>query len=169
MFKKIILAVALMLPMFGAVSAQAQTLKIGLVDTSAIIQAHPDTQEAQKKIDEVSKKYDEEYQKLGQELQRMYNDLRDDDLPAIKERKTKELQDYSAKIQQFEQNAQQDLMRQQQELMAPILQKIRDAIESIGKEEGFSLIQENAPQLNLYYAAPVVDITAQVKAKLGLK
>lgn len=166
MFKKILLAVALMLPTFGA---SAQTLKIGLVDTSTIIQAHPDTQAAQKKIDEVSKKYEEEYQKLGQELQRMYNDLKDDDLPAIKERKTKELQDYSAKIQQFEQNAQQDLMRQQQELMAPILQKIKDAVESIGKEEGYSLIQEFAPQLTLYYAAPVVDITPKVKSKLGLK
>lgn len=168
MFKKIILAVALALPMFGA-TAQAQTFKVGLVDTSAIIQAHPDTQEAQKKIDDASKKYDEEYQKLGQEFQRMYNELNDNDLPAIKERKTKELQDYSTKIQQFEQNAQQDLARMQQELMTPILQKIKDAVESVGKEEGFSLIQELAPQLTLYYAAPVVDITAQVKAKLGLK
>lgn len=168
MFKKIILAVALMLPMFGA-TAQAQTLKIGLIDSNAIIQAHPDTQEAQKKIDDASKKYEEEYQKLGQEFQRMYSEMRDDDLPAIKERKTKELQDYTAKIQQFEQNAQQDLARMQQELMAPILQKIRDAVESVGKEENYSLIQDLAMQNTLYFAAPVVDLTPQVKAKLGIK
>lgn len=165
MFKKIILAVALMLPVFGA---SAQTLKLGLVDTNTLIQAHPDTQAAQKKIEDASKKYDEEYQKLGQEFQRLYGELKDDDLPAIKERKTKELQDYSAKIQAFEQNAQQDLARMQQELLAPIIQKIKDAIESVGKEEGFSLIQENSPQIVFYYAAPVVDITPKVKSKLGL-
>ena len=166
MFKKILLAVAFMLPILGA---SAQTLKIGIVDTGALVQAHPDTQVAQKKIEEASKKYDDEYQKLGQEIQRMYNDLKDDDLPAIKERKTKELQDYSAKIQQFEQSAQQDLAQKQQELLAPVIQKVRDAIESVAKEEGFSLIQENNPQLVFYYAAPVVDVTPKVKAKLGLK
>ena len=164
MLKKIVLAVALMRPLFGV---SAQTLKIGLVDTNALMAAHPDTQEAQKKMEDASKKYDEEYQKLGAEMQRMYGELKDDDLPAIKERKTKELQDYAAKIQQFEQNAQQDLGRMQQELVAPILQKIRDAIESVGKEEGYNLIQEVSSQL--YYAAPVVDITDRVKAKLGLK
>lgn len=166
MFKKILLAVAFMLPILGA---SAQTLKIGIVDTGALVQAHPDTQVAQKKIEEASKKYDDEYQKLGQEIQRMYNDLKDDDLPAIKERKTKELQDYSAKIQQFEQSAQQDLARMQQELLTPIFQKVRDAIESVAKEEGFSMIQDYNPQLVLYYAAPVVDVTPKVKAKLGLK
>ena len=166
MLKKILLAVALMLPFCGA---SAQTLKIGLVDASAILQAHPDTQAAQKKLEETSKKYEDEYQKLGQEMQRMYSELKDDDLPAIKERKAKELQDYTAKIQQFEQNAQQDLARMQNELMAPIVQKVRDAIESVGKEEGFSLIQDYNPQIVFYNASPVVDLTAKVKAKLGIK
>lgn len=165
MLKKIILAVALLLPLAGA---SAQTLKIGLVDTNTIIAAHPDTKVAQAKIDETSAKYEEEYKKLGQEFQRLYGEIKDDDLPAIKERKTKELQDQQLKIQNFEQSAQQHLAQMQQELMAPILQKIKDAIESVGKEEGFSLIQELAPQLNLYYAAPVEDVTAKVRAKLGL-
>lgn len=170
MIKKIILAVAIALPMFGA-SAQS-TVKLGLVDTSAVLQALPDTQEAQKKVADASKKYDEEYQKLGEEMKRMYNELsqmKEDELPAIRERKTRELQDYSQKIQTFEQTAQQDLQRMQQELLNPIFTKIKDAVESVGKEGGFSMIQDYNPQQTLYYAAPVVDVTAQVKAKLGIK
>lgn len=170
MLKKIILAVAIALPMFGA-SAQS-TVKLGLVDTSAVLQALPDTQEAQKKVADASKKYDEEYQKLGEEMKRMYNELsqmKEDELPAIRERKTRELQDYSQKIQTFEQTAQQDLQRMQQELLNPIFTKIKDAVESVGKEGGFSMIQDYNPQQTLYYAAPVVDVTAQVKAKLGIK
>lgn len=170
MFKKILLAVALMLPVFGA-SAQT-TVKIGLVDTSAVLQALPDTQEAQKKVADASKKYEDEYQKLGEEMKRMYdeiNNMKDDELPAIKERKTRELQDYSAKIQSFEQTAQQDLQRMQQELLGPIFQKIKDAVESVGKEGGYGMIQDYNPQQTLYFAAPVVDVTPQVKAKLGIK
>lgn len=170
MLKKILLAVALMLPMLGA-SAQT-TVKIGLVDTGAVIQAMPDTQEAQKKVADASKKYEDEYARLGEEMKRMYdelNNMKDDELPAIRERKTREFQDYQVKVQTFEQNAQQDLQRMQAELLNPIFQKIKDAVESVGKEGGFSMIQDYNPQQTLFYAAPVVDVTPQVKAKLGIK
>lgn len=170
MLKKILLAVALMLPMFGA-SAQT-TLKIGLVDTNAVIQALPDTEAAQKKVADASKKYEDEYAKLGEEMKRLYdelNNMKPDELQAIKDRKTREFQDYQMKVQTFEQNAQQDLARMQQELLAPIFQKIKDAVESVGKEGGFSLIQDYNPQQTFYYAAPVVDITPLVKTKLGVK
>lgn len=170
MLKKILLAVALMLPMFGA-SAQT-SVKIGLVDTGSVLQAMPDTQDAQKKVSDASKKYEDEYARLGEEMKRLYDELtkmKDDELPAIKERKTREFQDYQMKVQTFEQNAQQDLQRMQQELLAPIFQKIKDAVESVGKEGGFGMIQDYNPQQTLYYAAPVVDVTPQVKAKLGIK
>ena len=169
MLKKIFLAVALMLPMFGA---SAQTLKIGLVDTTAVIQVLPDTQQAQNKLADASKKYEDEYQKLNEEFKRMYdefNAMSQDELPAIRERKTRELQDYTQKIQAFEQNAQQDLQRMQQELLGPVMQKVKDAVESVGKEGGYSFIQDYSPQLTLYFASPVEDITPQVKAKLGVK
>lgn len=170
MIKKILLAVAIMLPVFGA-SAQS-TLKIGLVDTQALVQAHPDTQEAQKKLQEASKKYEDEYTRLGAEMKRMYDELanmKDDELPAIKERKTREFQDYQLKVQNFEQSAQQDLQRMQGELLSPIFQKIKDAVESVGKEGGFSLVQDYNPQQTLFFTSPVEDVTALVKAKLGIK
>lgn len=170
MLKKILLAVAVALPFFGA-SAQS-TLKIGLVDTDAVMQALPDTQEAQNKVADASKKYEDEYAKLGEEMKRMYdeiNNMKEDELPAIRERKIREFQDYQAKVQNFEQSAQQDLQRMQQELLAPIFQKIKAAVESVGKEGGFSLIENYSPQLQFYFAEPVVDVTSQVKAKLGIK
>lgn len=168
MFKKILLVAALILPMF----ASAQTLKIGLVDSADIIQKMPDTAAAQKQVEDVSKKYEEEYGKLGEEMQRLYDELKnmkEDELPAIRERKTREFSDYQQKMQQFEQNAMADIQKMNQELMAPVIQKVRSAIESVGKEGNYSLIQDKTPQLTLYYDAPVVDITPEVKAKLGIK
>ena len=52
-------------------------------------------------------------------------------------------------------------------LMQPIVQKIKDAIDAVGREGGYSLIQEKGAVI--FFAAPVDDITPAVKAKLGIK
>lgn len=165
MIKKVLLLAALILPMF----ASAQTLKIGVVDSSEIFAAMPETTAAQKTLQEYNSKYETEYNNLVAEMERQYKDFQampETELPAIKERKARELQDTQQKIQAFEQNAMNDIQKKQEELMAPIMQKIKDAIESVGKEGGFSLIQE--AQSQLFVGAPVENITPKVKSKLGL-
>lgn len=169
MFKKIFLVAALIFPMLA--SAQS-TLKIGLVDQNEIINNMPETAEAQKQLADVSKKYEDEYAKLMEEMNRLYDEIKnmkDDELPAIKERKTRDFTDYQQKIQAFQENAMNSLQQLNSELMSPIAQKVRQAVESVGKEGGFSLIQDKNPALTIYFAAPVVDITPDVKAKLGVK
>ena len=145
MIKKILLIAALVLPM----CAFAQDLKIGIVSLDEVIEKLPEYQDAQNKFVETSKKYE-------------------DELPAIKDRKVREFQEYQVKIQQFTQTADQELAKVQQDLMAPLEKKVRDAIESVGRDGGFSLIEQKVNQIILYYAAPVVDITDQVKARLGV-
>ena len=165
MIKKILLMAAVVLPLF----ASAQTLKVGLVDTNEIIGKMPETTAAQNTLNEAQKKYQAELQRIDEEFQRQYEELQamsDDELPAIKERKVRQLQETQQKGEAFQQQVIQDLQKQQEELMAPVIQKVRNAIESVGKENGFNLIQEMAGQL--YYAAPVEDITPLVKSKLGL-
>ena len=168
MLKKLLLVAAVLFPML----ASAQTLKIGIVDTQELIAKMPDTAAAQKQLEDVSKKYQDEYTKLGEEMKRMvdeYQNMKEDELPAIRDRKTRELSDYQQKIQQFEQQADQDLQKMQYDLMSPVLQKIRTAIEAVGKEGGYSLVQNKDAQIILYYDSPVVDITNDVKAKLGIQ
>ena len=168
MLKKLMLAVAVMLPML----ASAQTLKIGLVDFQGVLQAMPETTEALKRIDDVSKRYQDEYSKLGEARQRKYEEFQnmgENELPAIRERKARELSDYQQKIQQFATDADQSLQKMQADEMAPIVTKVRNAIESGGREGNYSLIQMLDPQLVLFQQSPVEDITPAVKAKLGLQ
>lgn len=165
MIKKILLAVALAIPMF----VSAQTLKIGVVDTSAIMQAMPDTKTAENKLADTSKKYEEEFGKLQTEFGKLYEEFQkmpESEPQAIRERKTRELADMQQKIETFQQSASQDLQKMQQELMAPIISKVRDAIESVAKENSYSIVEEAGALI--YFAAPVVDITSHVKAKLGV-
>lgn len=168
MIKKILLAAALALPML----ASAQTLKIGIVDVDEIFQKMPDTDEAQNKLAEVSKKYEDEYGKLQDEMKRRYDEIQampEDELPTIRERKLRDFQEYQQKVAQFEQSAGQELQKVQQDLISPIYQKINNAVQSVGQEGGYSLIEAKVSQLVLYYGNPVEDITNQVKAKLGIK
>ena len=168
MFKKILLVAALLIPML----ASAQTLKVGLVDLNEIITKMPETADAEKQVGDASKKYEDEFAKLQDEMKRRldeYQNMKEDELPAIKERKAREIQDYQTKIEQFSQEAMQHLQQMNQQLMTPVIQKVRTAIESVGKEGGYSLIQDKNPQLTYYFASPVVDITDDVKAKLGVK
>lgn len=167
MIKKILLIAALVLPM----CAFAQTLKIGVVNVDEVVQKLPEYTDAQNKFVETSKRYEDELAKLNDELKRRYDDIQnmpENELEAIKERKVREFQEYQVKIQQFTQTAEQDMAKVQQDLMAPIEKKVQDAIRSVGQEGNFSLIEPNINSFILYYADPVVDITNDVKAKLGV-
>ena len=47
--------------------------------------------------------------------------------------------------------------------------KLTDAVKSVGAEGGFTFIMPNEQALLLYKGNDVVDVTPQVRAKLGLK
>lgn len=168
MFKKVLIALALCLPM----SAMAQ--KFGIVDTDQVIQAMPEATAMTAKLQETSKKFEDEYQKLQEEVNKLYAEYQklaeDTTTPdAIKERRIQEIQERAQKVDQFRANASQELQRMQETEMAPIQNKFMEAVKSVGTEGGFTFIFPNEQGLMLYTGNDVVNVTAQVKAKLGLK
>ena len=168
MIKKILLALVVALPM----CAWAQAPKFGIVDVESIIPKMTEFVEAQNKLSEASKTYETEYAKINEELQKLYTELQELDkdpntLQSIKERRMQDIQDRDKKAQQFAQTAQQDLQRQQAQLMQPIQEKVMNAIKSVGTENGFTMIFPEA--VSAYISADVQDVTALVKTKLGVK
>ncbi|MDE5684568.1 MAG: OmpH family outer membrane protein [Muribaculaceae bacterium] len=165
MFKKILLAIAVALPM----SAMAQ--KFGVVDIEAVFTAMPETTAMQTQLQETSKKYEDEFMKLQEEVNKLYADFQtiqeDANTPAsIKARRLQEVQDRYAKVQQFRETAQQDLAKLEQQLSTPIQQKLTDAIKAVGAEGGYTFIMPNEGLL-LYTGSDVTDVTSQVRTKLG--
>lgn len=166
MLKKILLAALVLFPML----ASAQSIKIGVVDTQKLMTDLPAYKEAQTKIEGVAKKYDTEYANLRAEAQKKLEEFQtlaqDASTPdAVKERRAKELDEFSQKLSEFEQMAQQDLQKQQQEILGPVLSTVQQAIQSVGKDGNYTLIQETGALL--YFGAPAEDITEQVKARLA--
>lgn len=167
MFKKILMAAVLALPM----SVMAQ--KFGVVDLEAVFSAMPETAAMQTQLTDTSKKYEDEFAKLQEEVNKLYADFQniqnDANTPeSIKERRIQEIQERAQKVEQFRNTAQQDLARLQETLMAPIQSKIQDAVKAIGAEGSFTFIFPNEQGLLLYKGTDVIDVTAQVKTKLGL-
>ena len=168
MIKKILLALVMVLP----VCVWAQAPKFGIVDVESIIPKMPEFVEAQNKLSEASKTYESEYGKINDELQKKYAEFQELEkdattLQSIKERRMQDIQELDKKAQQFAQTAQQDLQRQQAQLMQPIQEKVMTAIKSVGSENGFTMI---FPLGAAAYTAPdVQDVTPLVKTKLGVK
>ncbi len=167
MFKKILLAIAVALPM----SAMAQ--KFGVVDLEAVFSAMPETAAMQTQVQETSKKYEAEFMKLQEEVNKLMADFQtiqnDENTPqSIKERRLQEVQDRYGKVQQFRETAEQEIARLQQQLSKPIQDKLTEAIKSVGAEGNFTFILPNEPGLLLYQGTDVVDVTPQVRTKLGI-
>lgn len=166
MLKKIVLALALIIPML----ASAQTVKIGYLNPDEILQAMPEFKKVQTQLAEISKKYEDqlatmrnEYSAKAEEFQK----LGDSEPQSIKERKAKDLEDMQARLQQFYETAQTELQRQQQTLVQPLHSKLQDAVDAVGKEGGFTVVLYK--EVMMYYASPAVDVTPLVKKKLGIQ
>lgn len=164
MIKKLLLAVMVALP------SMAFAQKFGVINTETLMQNLPEMKEVQTQFEAASKKYEDEFQNLQGEFQKKYTEFQnmEETTPqTIKDRRIQELQELDQKIQQFRQTASQDLQRQQEQLLAPIQQKVRTAIQSVGAEGSFTMIFEN--MIPLYVGSDVIDVTPLVKTKLGVK
>ena len=171
MLKKIALLIMLVLPM--GVFAQS-TLKFGHMTSTEIIPTMPEYTKALSELQALEKNYTDEIQRTQEEFSKKYQEFQQaiakDSLPQnIAERRQKELQDMAERQQQFQQVAEQDMQKAQQEKMTPIYKKLDDAIKAVGAAEGVIYIFDLARTPIPYVGAQSIDLTAKVKAQLGIK
>ena len=86
----------------------------------------------------------------------------------IRQTKQREIQDMASRIEEFQQNAQKQLQERETELLKPIIDRAKKAIEEVAKEGGYTYIFD-AGTGALLYSQDSDDIMPQVKKKLGLK
>lgn len=145
--------------------------KFGVVNQGNIVQAMPEYTTAQNELQAENKQYEDELKRMQEELQKKAEAFEKDQatLPeAIKTRRQNELQDMYQKIQQYAQDAQQSMQQSEQTKMAAISEKLKKAIDEVGAAGGFTVIflEGTMPYIS---TTQCTDVTAQVKAKLGLK
>lgn len=171
MLKKIALVMLLALPM----GVFAQNLKFGHINAQEIITVMPEFTKAQNDLQTLEKQLTAELQRTQEEFNKKYQEFQQaiakDSLPPnIAERRQKELQDMMQRQEQFQQDAQQQMAKAQNDAMAPIYQKLDNAIKAVGAAEGviyiFDLARTSIPYVN---ESQSINLTNKVKANLGIK
>ena len=158
MLKKIALLLLLIVPM--SVFAQ----KFGHLKSADVLTVMPEFTKAQTDIQAMQKQYEDEMKRATDEQEQA-------NLPKnIQERRQKELQELQEKGMQFQQDAQQQLQKSYADMMEPIYKKIEDAIKAVGQEGGYTYIFDlNRTEIPYVNEAQSTDVTAAVKAKVGIK
>ena len=166
--KKIIICAICAICGFTTANAQA---KFGHVNTQEIIQAMPEYTKAENDIKALQEQYTADLKSMQDELQKKAEafDKEQATLPEnIRQRRSQELNDMYQKIQQSRYDNEQALQKASAEKMQAIQTKVLDAIKAVGDTGGYVYIMENnaLPYISTTLST---DVTAQVKAKLGLK
>ena len=155
---------------FCGLTASAQ--KFGHVNTQEIVQAMPEFATARGEIEKLTEQYEADLKQMQEELQKKAEAFEKEEstLPEnIKQRRNQELNDLYQRLQQTAQDNEQALAKAQQEKMQAITSKVLDAIKVIGQEGGYVYIMEMGAGIPYISTTLSTDLTAQVKAKLGLK
>ncbi|MBQ2075786.1 MAG: OmpH family outer membrane protein [Muribaculaceae bacterium] len=167
MFKKILLAVLVAAPM----CLSAQTLKFGTVNPTEIFNVMPDVATANNTLKTLQEKYEAQAKPLQEELTKKINEYQELEknkaAQATLDAKQKEFEDLKTRYDNFMQTAQKDMSQQQETLLAPIQQKLMNAIQAVGAEGGYAGILDSATLL--YKGNNIEDVSSKVKAKLGIK
>ena len=167
-FKVLFLGVALFM-MSGVANAQ---VKIAHVNTAEVLDAMPDKAKAEKSLEKYYDELQNQLQAMAKEYQTKMQDYEANQATMsnlVKQSKEKEIVDLQTRIQQFQLNAEDEFANKRAELLKPMLDKIQNAINAVGKEKGYTYILDLATGAAVYVGTGAVDCTNDVKAKLGIK
>lgn len=169
--KKILLSTVLLLVFTVTAQTFAQgRLKIGYIDSNELLQLMPERDSALIKLEAHAKTLERQLITMGTELEKKYNEFMEEQASMselIRQTRTNELQELQNRIQSFEMSAQEDLGKQEMELLAPIVEKARKAIDKVAKDNGFTYILDVASGAVLYHEGGE-NILPLVKRELGL-
>ena len=155
--------------MSGMANAQ---VKLAHVNTAEILDVMPDKATAEKSLEKYYGELQGQLEAMAKEYQTKMQDYEANQATMsnlVKQSKEKEIIDLQTRIQQFQANAENGFEAKRAELLKPILDKIQNAINAVGKEKGYTYILDLATGAAVYVGTDAVDCTKDVKAKLGIK
>lgn len=168
MFKKIALVLLCALPF----SLMAQEVKLGHINSQEILSLMPERTTIEKTVSDLQSQWEKEMVKMREEYYAKIKEFQDKQatMPeSIKQARQSEIAELEQRISTFNQTASTDLQKKNQELFAPVIEKVRKAINEVGAENGYLYIFDLGSQSIIYQSPKSNDVTPLVKKKLGLK
>jgi outer membrane protein len=165
---------ATLLSIAAAIPSIAQ-MKIGYLNSEAIMQQIPEAQDAQKQLDGITADWQTELTKMQTDLQHKFEDYDKKKLIMSDKRRSeveKELQDMDRKMVDYRTakfGTSGELFVKQNELMKPIQDKVFKAVKDVADEGGYDYVFDKSSTTLLMYSNEKNDLTAKVLAKLQQK
>lgn len=168
--KKLLVAIAVCLLSFGGSAMAQKNLKFGHINSNDLMQIMPGRDSAQAVLQAEVTEIEGTLKSMQSELETRYNDYVQNQqgwTELIRQTKQRELQDMGARIQEFQENAQKQLQERESELLKPIIDRAKKAIEDVAREGGYTYILDSGTGA-LLYSQDSEDIMPLVKRKLGI-
>ena len=121
-------------------------------------------------MDTIQGQYETQLSMMNEELQKKYQDYQANQAAmtdAIRQMREQELAEMQQRIQTFYQTAEQDIQKKQQELLAPVHERMTLAIQKVGEKDGYTYIFDSS--MMVYIAPSASDVMSDVKKELGIK
>lgn len=153
----------------GFISFGALAQKFGHIDAQNLLLSLPERAEAQTSIESTAMEFEKEMISMQEELQTKYGEYqaKAESWPvAIRENKEREIQGLDQGLQEFSTTVQAELARLEESLLSPMIERVREAIEAVGSEHGFTYIFDSSMGATLYNGGE--DVTDLVRTKLGM-
>ncbi len=153
------------------ISSAQNPVKIGHIDFNTLLAAMPGIDSVKIKLQNYQQSLTDQMDAMKSEFENKYMDYQSQasgmsDL--IKQTKEKELSDLQARIDAFQQKANQDLQAKQQELVAPFIEKAKIAIQEVAKEHKYTYVLNSIEDVVIYKEGSD-DIMPLVKKKLNMQ
>jgi len=147
----------------------AQGQNFGYVNSQAILAEMPEVKQAEANLEALQKQLQKRGQDMLTQLQADYLKIqqkieRGELSPAQQEQEAAKLQERQNQIAKEEQDMVAQIQNKRAELLEPIYNKINNAIALVANENGYKMVFEQGV---LLYASDALDVSRQVRAKLG--
>ena len=167
--KKIVkFAAVFLLVIATATTVSAQ--KVAHINLNDLLLLLPERKKAETDIQEYAKQLDAQLKTMSNEYDAKIADYQAKEslmTDPVKADKQKEIGDLEERIKAFQGTAQESLQKKQNDLLEPMIETAKKAIEEVSKEAGYKNCIDSSSGL-LLYADPADDIMALVKKKLNL-
>ena len=155
-------------------SVTAAELKIGTISLQKIMENSAAAVKAQQTLKDKAAEFTAKLDKDSGELEEMADEIKKKESVWSSQVRAEKERDYQKKLRDFkskQEDAQYELDQLKAKIMGPILKDLQEAINTVGKTNGYTIVLENSrkgiqSQIGLMYADENIDISDLVQKEL---
>lgn len=165
-FKTLLFVAVLFIGSTSFMNAQS---KVAHINTQELVEAMPKMKAAQAQLEKLAKTYQASIQEMAQEYEtktKQYDAEASTKTDEENGKRLAEVQGMQQSIAGYQKQAQEDLQKKEADLMKPIYDEARAAIQAVAKAQGFDYVLDAMNGQGVLFANGK-DLLADVKKQLG--